>query len=404
MRTIRKIRSRAAMASAAVPAAALVLAGCGGSSASADDEDPIVIGIASGLTGWLSIYDGPVKNAIEYAVEEINADGGINGRPVEIVTADNKSDVNLAASAALEVLDDGADVVVTTCDYNFGSPAAQEAQKAGKLALSCAGSALFGSVGIGPLAYSVNESSATGAAVAAEFAFDQGWRTAYLLEDTAIDFSTSWCAAFDEAFTELGGEIVGRDVFVQGDSTVQPQVSSLAALPEQPDTVAVCSLPPTGGVAIGQIRAAGLEQPIVTTSGFDGPGWLEAAPRADDVFVAASASIFGDDPNPEVNELVDAYTEAYEEPQSSYFAFGIQIAQTIFTAIEDTGSAEGADLAAELDTWTDKELLLGKTTYTPECHSAVGRPMRILEYGGGTGKYLETVTPSVQVIPEGCTE
>lgn len=400
---MRSTPARAAAAAALVASAALALTAC--AAEAGGDDDPFVIGVASSQTGALSIFDVPVLNAIEYAVETLNDEGGLDGRPVEVVTADNRSDVDQAASAALEVLDAGADVVVTTCDYNFGAPAAQEAQNAGKLALSCAGSALFGSVGIGSLAYSVNESSATGGAVAAEFAVQRGWTTAYLLEDTSIDFTGSWCDAFDEAFTELGGTVQGRDTFVQGDSTIAPQISSLASQSSAPDLIALCGYPPTGGAAIAQLRAAGLAQPIVTPSTFDGPGWLDAAPDVSDVFVVASASIFGDDPNPEINELVEVYTDRYEAPQSSYFAFGAQIAETIFAAVEDAGGGtEGADLAAALDAFDERDLLLGPTTYTASCHSALGRPMRVLEYGGGTGRFVETLAPSVRVVPEGCAQ
>jgi branched-chain amino acid transport system substrate-binding protein len=407
MSTTRSRRSWLAV-SAALASASFVLAGCS-SSGSADsgdsgDSDPIVIGVASAQTGFFSGFDGPVKNAIDLAVAKVNADGGLLGRQLEVVVSDTKSDVELSASAAIDVLDQGADFVVTMCDYNLGAPAATEAQKAGKIALSCAGSALFGPVGVGPLAFSVNESSTTQASVGAQFASDQGWKTAYLLGDTGEDFTSSWCAAFKETFTDLGGEIVGEDTFVQGDTTVAPQVSTLSSSGVTPDVIALCGYPPTGSTAVGQLRSAGITAPIVTTSGFDGPGWLEAVPGVSDVYAVASASIYGDDPNPDINDLVASYTEEYGDPATSYLVYGDAMVQEIVDAVTKAGSTEGTEVGAALDAFSEQETILGPTTYTAGCHVALGRPMRIIEYGEGTGAYLDTVTASTKILPEGCTE
>ncbi|GAA1858752.1 ABC transporter substrate-binding protein [Microbacterium koreense] len=395
---------------AAAVTAALIFTGCSDGGGSTPDSsgdtgggDPIVIGVASAQTGFFSGFDVPVKNAIDMAVAEYNAEGGVLGRQLEVVVSDTKSDVELSASAAIEVLDQGADVVVTMCDYNLGAPAAQEAQAQGKIAFSCAGSALFGPVGIGPLAYSVNESSTTQASIGAEFAYNSGWTTAYMLGDTGEDFTSSWCSAFKETFETLGGSIVGEDTFVQGDTTVATQVSNLVSSGSDPGVVALCGYPPTGSTAVGQLRAAGVTAPIVTTSGFDGPGWMEAVPGVSDVYAVASASIYGDDPNPAVNELVAAYTEEYGAPATSYLVYGYAIVQSIVEAMTQADSTEGEAMAAALDTFTDVETILGPSTYTAGCHVTIERPMQIISYANDAGTWVESLTPSQPILPDGCS-
>ena len=387
-------------------AAAVVVSGCASTTDNGDGGDaegPIIIGIASAQTGFFSGFDGPVKNAIELAVADVNENGGVLGRQLDVVVSDTKSDVELSATAAIEVLDKGADAIVTMCDYNLGAPAAQEALRAGKVAFSCAGSALFGPLGIGPLAFSVNESSTTQASIAATFASEQGWETAYLLGDTGEDFTKSWCEAFSQTFEDLGGTVIGQDVFVNGDTTVQPQVSALVASGVAPDVVALCGYPPTGSTAVSQLRAAGVSAPIVTTSGFDGPGWLEAVPGVSDVYAVASASIYDDDPSAAINELVEAYTAAFGEPATSYLVYGYAIVQTLVAGIEKAGSVEGADIAAALSSMGSFDTILGASEYSESCHVAIGRPMQIIEYAGGTGAWLQTIAPPADpIIPEGC--
>lgn len=403
-------RKLAALACGALAIGAIA-AGCGdddgadtagGGDTTAAAGDPIVIGIASAQTGGFSFFDVPVKNAIEMEVEKINAAGGIDGRPVEVVVADTKTDPNQSASAALDVLGKGADFVVTMCDYDLGAPAAREAQKAGKVSFSCAGSPLFGAKGIGPLAFSVNEGTPTQGVIAADFAISKDYRTAYMLGDTGEDFTRSWCEEFETAFTAQGGEIVGRDTFTQGDTTVAPQVSRLRTSGAAPDVIGLCGYPPTGATAIKQLRAAGIDAPIVTTSGFDGPYWLESVPGVKDVFAVASASIYGDDESEDINTLIADYTAKYGAPATSYLIYGNAIIQAIERAVTEAGTTDGAAVAEALQGFEDEPLTVGPTTYTETCHISLGRPMRILEYGDGTGSFVEVVTPKDVPVPAEC--
>ena len=106
-------------------AAAIATAIAGGSwmgHASADD-DTVVVGAVIALSGFVAPYDDPHKGAI-LAIEDINAKGGVLGKQIEFVAADTKSDPAQGANAAIEVLEQGAELVLVTCDFDFGSPAA----------------------------------------------------------------------------------------------------------------------------------------------------------------------------------------------------------------------------------------------------------------------------------------
>ncbi|MCE5180844.1 MAG: urea ABC transporter substrate-binding protein [Betaproteobacteria bacterium] len=61
---------------------------------------PIRIGVLHSLVGTMSANEKPLVNAVKLAVEEINAAGGLLGRPVEIVVADGRSDDRVFAAEA----------------------------------------------------------------------------------------------------------------------------------------------------------------------------------------------------------------------------------------------------------------------------------------------------------------
>ena len=99
--------------------------------ASAADE--IVIGFATAESGFMQAYDKPAEDAARIRIDEINKAGGLLGKQIQTVAADTKTDRAEGAKAGLEVLDKGADLVVVSCDYDFGAPAALAAEGAGKV-------------------------------------------------------------------------------------------------------------------------------------------------------------------------------------------------------------------------------------------------------------------------------
>ena len=70
-----------------------------------------------------------------YSVDEANAKGGLLGRKLRAVFADAKSDRVEGVRAAQAVVRQGPDLVFGSCDYDWGSPAVFEAQKAGKISV-----------------------------------------------------------------------------------------------------------------------------------------------------------------------------------------------------------------------------------------------------------------------------
>ena len=218
----------------------LGLAACGGddstdSTTSAASGDPITVGFVVGKTGVLESYDVPAQTMAQLAIDDINAEGGIDGRPIETVEADMKSKPELAGNAATQVISDGADMLLLPCDFDLGSPAALVAQEAGQDRRSRSAQRRPRSgrreSAISPTRWD-SPASAEGAA-AAEWAYkDQKWTSTYVLLDDTLDQNKQGTDAFKERFEGLGGEIVGEDTFKQEDQSIDAQVSrDLAAVP-----------------------------------------------------------------------------------------------------------------------------------------------------------------------------
>ena len=81
-----------------------VLAGCGGDEAAKSDE--IKIGANFEMTGNVANYGQATLDGLNLAIDEINAAGGVNGKKLVVVSADNKSEAAEAVNAATKLISD----------------------------------------------------------------------------------------------------------------------------------------------------------------------------------------------------------------------------------------------------------------------------------------------------------
>ena len=143
------------------------IAALGATPALADGE--IVIGFATAESGFMQAYDKPAQDAAMIRIDEINKAGGLLGKQIKVVTADTKTDQAEGAKAGLAVLDQGAELVIVSCDYDFGSGAALQAEAAGKVSFFlCAESIKAGIPGVGPHSFSASVLAAVQGSTMAE--------------------------------------------------------------------------------------------------------------------------------------------------------------------------------------------------------------------------------------------
>ena len=365
----------------------------------ADEPKPIKIGAVLGFSGLLKPYEGEAFVTAEFAAEDINAAGGIGGRKIEFIVKDTKSDPNLASQAALDAINAGAEILLTS-DYDFGGPAARVAIAKGILAMSVfASPPKFGPTSLGPLAFSAGIMTTAEAAVAADFAYKQNWRTAYELEDTSIEYTRSFHQYFRLAWEKLGGKLVGRDTWQNSDLSIASQITKIKSLPQQPDFILMSTYNPGGSSAVRQIRAAGINLPIVGGQPMDGTYWVGAVPNLTDFYLSTYASYAGDDLDPFVNQLRDRFhAKTGEYPSVGYFVTGYNVIDLLAQAIKATNSTDGGALAKTLESreWVTKPL--GKGCFTNKWHVSSCRPFAIMEIKDGKPHFVGRFAPSV--VPE----
>lgn len=193
----------------------IALAGCSTEAPVGDgDDSTFIIGAAVASSGFVADYDQPPLTAMKIWADEVNAAGGIDGRQVEFLEEDTQSEIEGSATAAQALLQQGVDMIVSSCDFDYGGPAATVAQQAGLLSFSlCAASPKFGVQGIGDKAFTPRGSVGTQAAVLADLAIEKGWKNVYLALDQSTSYATGLCSAFEKFLKELGGSVAGTTTY-----------------------------------------------------------------------------------------------------------------------------------------------------------------------------------------------
>jgi branched-chain amino acid transport system substrate-binding protein len=393
-----------------VAAVAVVLAACGSSSSSSSSsanasasgsasgtasKKPILIGAAIDETALMAPTDDPALFGAQLEAKKINAAGGVGGRQIAFAVQNTQLKPDQTRADALSLVSKGANVLWVTCDVDFSTPSIQVGLQSKLLTVApCIGTdqmgpKRFGSAGA--LAFSYGNVAQDEGAADARIAIKQGWKTANVVIDKQIVYSQNVCQAFANKFASLGGKVVSTQTWTQGDHTIGNVANRVNA--SKADVMEVCTTAaPDVSTFLSDVRSAGNQTPFLAPWSLDGTYWLPKNPKiATNVWTDSYASIYGDDPNPQVRALIKQLTAEGHAPTTGGFVTGAAAVDGIVAAIKaSSGSTDGAKLAAAMQAFKGLPTLSGAVTFSPQLHTVFGREYRVLEVTKGKGhfKYL----------------
>jgi branched-chain amino acid transport system substrate-binding protein len=382
---------------ALVATVAVAVAGATGGSASVAQGSPIVIGWAHDSKGNMAPFDGPALAAAQIRVRQINAKGGVNGRPLRIITCDTQGNSpTRAKSCARRLLGQNINIMFTTCDVDFATPVVQESINRGLLTIApCIGTDQMGPKRFGSrgrLAFSFGNVAQDEGSAMAEYAYRRGWRTAALGTNTLLVYFRNVVQAFEKRFTQLGGRIVARESYATGANNVRQAVGRINS--RRADvyvtSTAFAELP---GFVKG-LRSLGNRTPILNSWAGDGTYWTSGDPQVTDYYAVTYASVFGDDPNRAVRRLARQIKAG-----TGGFVQGPAAIEGVVTAIRRSGgSTNGSTLAAQMERFKKLPTTSGKVSFSRSLHSVFGRQYRVIKIHNNKGRVVAYVT--AKVVPK----
>ncbi|MBT8215593.1 MAG: ABC transporter substrate-binding protein [Acidimicrobiia bacterium] len=379
----------------AAPATTTTAGGSTDTTAAPTDTTPIIIGAAVDLSQNMAPFNTPANRAAEIMVERINDAGGVlGGRPLELRTLDATVEPDVVKATAIDLIDQGAEILMVTCDFDFAFPAIQEAIQANILTVApCIGTDAMGPNNLGEegrIAFSFGDQAQDEGAVLAEFARDQGWETAVVVKNNLLIYFQDVVDAFAVRFEEAGGTVVATEEFTGFDGTIGSVVTAVAN--EEKDVIAISSGFDDLPAFVFGLRALGDDTPIVCSWACDGTFWYQEGEPLNEFYYNTKVSLFGDDPNQDVQDFLAELTARGGPPATAAWLGGAQAVQAIAEAIEATGGTDAAAMAAYLEGFDNKSLIMGEVTLNADNHTVFGRPHRIMQVTDSMPAFLELRT------------
>jgi branched-chain amino acid transport system substrate-binding protein len=391
-RDLTSIARRALAAAASLALAATLGCGPGGGGSASKDAKAgaIRVGHFASLTGDTATFGQSTERGIRMRVEEVNAAGGVLGRPIEVITEDDRSVTEEARTAAQKLLQ--RDEVVALLGEVASSrslAAAPEAQRAGVPMISPAstnpkvtevGDYVFRTCFIDPFQGSVM----------ARFAFEElKARKVAILFDFKQDYSVGLAEFFRKKFLELGGEIVADERYTSGDIEFRAQLTTIRAA--SPEAVFVPGYYTELGLIAKQARELGLDVPLLGGDGWDSAKTLEIGGKAVEGYYFSN-HYAADSDSPRVQAFVKAYTAKNGAVPDAMAALGYDAAGILADAITRAGTTEGPKLRDAIAATRDFDGVTGKISIDE------GRNARkdavVLKIDGGKFRFFRSVPAS----------
>jgi branched-chain amino acid transport system substrate-binding protein len=219
-------------------------------------------------------------------------------------------------------------------------------------------------------------------------------QTAAILFDFNSPYGRGLTEYFELSFGKLGGEIVSRLSYTQGDSDFKGQLSTIRSA--EPDVIYIPGYYGDVAVIAKQARMIGLTQPLLGGDGWDAPElWQLGGDALNGAYISTHYSI--DDPSPAIQKFVEAYQQRYGNLlPDSHAALAYDAARLLADAIVRAGTTESSKLRDALAQTKDFHGVTGVISID-ENRNAV-KPAVILRLQDLRFIYQETIKPDI-VLP-----
>lgn len=365
-----------------------VLAGCG----SSENENEIKVGANFERTGNVANYGQATLDGFNLAIKEINDAGGINGKKIKVVEADNKSEASEAVNAATKLISDDKVKVLVGPAVTANVIAETQVATDNKVPIiaPCATSpdVTVENGSVKPFVFRSCFIDPQQGSVMAKFAVEKlKAKTAVIYVDNSSDYSKSLGKVFKEKFEAAGGKVVMEEAFLAKDQDFKAALTKLKTA--NADVVFVPAYYEEVGKIVKQARELGFTQPFLGTDGWDDPKVADIAGA--DALNNTYFSTHYSDKDEEVKGFVDAFTKEYGHAPNVFAALGYDAGKMLVDAIKRAGSDDPEKIQKALE--ETKDLKVGTGTITMDKDHNPIKQAVILENKNGDRVMVAKIMP-----------
>ena len=372
----------------------VLVSGC--STGSDKKADTIKIGVVAELTGNNATYGTSITNGIKLAVQQLNDTGGLLGKKIELVVADNKSEPAEAANAMSKLVNQDKAPVVMGLFASSSAIAASNVSEAAKVPFLAVGATnpkvtLDEKTGkVKPNTFRVCFIDPFQGTVGANFILNElKLQKAAVYIDNSSDYAKGLAAFFKENFIKNGGTVVAEESYLQKDTDFKATLTKIKAA--APDILYVPGYYQEVGMIVKQGREMGIEIPMAGCAGWDIAKLPEIAGKAA-LNNTYFSSLYSPDDDSALNKaFVSEYEKAYKVKPDVFAALAYDSALLVAEAIKNAGDTDPVKIAQSMAKINGFQGVSGTVTFDAQ-HNPVKSAV-IIEHKDGAQTFRTKINP-----------
>lgn len=375
------------LAALAISAAALLVASC--TKKEAVNKDEIVLGHFASLTGETANFGQSTEKGLRLALDEYNAKGGFNGKPVRVVTYDDQSKPEEAQSTITKLItQDNVIGVIGEVASRLSLVAADVAMR-NRTPMLSPSSTNPGVTQKGEYIFRICFIDPFQGEVMAKFARNQlKAKTAAVFRDVKQDYSVGLSNYFIKAFEAAGGKVVIDTSYQSGEFEFNAQLTEIKR--KSPDVVFIPGYYNEVALIATQARKLGIKQPLLGGDGWESPDLFKIAGKAMDG-TYYSTHYAPDTKETSAQDFIKNFKTKYNETPDAMAALGYDAFNVMMDALKRAKTVSREDLKSALAETKDYQGVTGKTTINSERNAV--KSAVVLKLGNNEARYFTTVNP-----------
>lgn len=331
--------------------------------------DPYWVGVTGPLSGQDAQYGEQWKRGFDLALEQINANGGINGHPLNYDFEDSRSDPRQAVAIAQKFVDDKR-ILLELGDLSSGASMAASPiyQRAGLVQFGFTNSHPDFTKG-GDYMWSTAISQAEEQPLLANYVTKGlGFKKIAVLY-LNTDWGRTSKDIFARAAVENGAQVVAAEGYQPNEKDFRATLTRVKSA--SPDSLVLISYYSDGAQIVRQARASGMHEPIAAVGSVYSPKFLDLGGDAVNG-VYTESNFFPGDPRPEVQSFVQRYRAKYNADPDTFAARAYDAMTLAAEVIRRYGPTRSAvhDGFAKID--NVPSVIFGKFRFDPQTRRVAG--------------------------------
>lgn len=350
----------------------------------------IKIGYFGDMTGPTFNFGRSAYNGVLMAASEINQLGGINNRQIDVVFEDDKGSPEEAARLTAKLIDRDKVVAIIAGGTSGNSRAAAPKAQASHIPLISPSSTDPAVTQTGDYIFRTCFVDSFQGEVMATFAANTlKAKKAAILFDFNSPYGRGLTEFFELSFRKLGGDIVNKQSYMQGDAEFKGQLSSIKSA--EPDVIYIPGYYGDVALIAKQARTMGMNQPLLGGDGWDAPElWQLGGDALNNSYMSTHYSV--DNPSPAIQTFVQQYKQRYGNVvPDAHAALAYDAARLLFDAIRRAGTTDSAKLRDALAQTKDFDGVTGIINMDGDRNAI--KPAVVLKLHDAAFIYQETIQP-----------